>query len=102
MALMYELTEAAAKDIEEILDHSMDEFGLLQTERYFHSLTHCLELLGENPNMGNSADDIRPGYLRLAHESHLIFYKASAPGILVIRILHKRMDVSRHIQKSAG
>ena len=67
---MYELSDAAAKDIENILDRSVVDFGLQQTELYYNSLKSCLELLGENPEMGSVADDIQPGYRRFAHQSH--------------------------------
>ena len=70
---MYALSETAAEDIEQILDRSAVDFGPHQTELYYHSLKNCLELLGENPKMGSSADDIRPGYRRFAHESHVFF-----------------------------
>lgn len=96
---MYKLSEAAAHDIEQLLNQSILDFGLLQTEAYYHDLTHCLALLADNPEMGNSADDIRPGYQRFCHESHVIFYTRQTDHILIIRILHKRMDVSRNLQK---
>jgi toxin ParE1/3/4 len=96
---MYELSDVAAKDIEQILNRSIVDFGLPQTELYYHSLKNCLGLLGENPNMGSIADDIRPGYRRFAHESHVIFYRDTGRGILIVRILHKRMDINKHIDK---
>ena len=43
---MYELTDAAARDSEQILDRSVVDFGLHQTELYSHSLKNCLALLG--------------------------------------------------------
>lgn len=95
---MYELSEAAAKDIEEILAHSIVEFGLLQTETYHAALRHCLELLSDNPGMGSTADDIRPGYRRFPHESHVIFYTIRGQDVFVVRILHKSMDAIRNIQ----
>jgi toxin ParE1/3/4 len=91
-----ELTAAAAKDIESILDQSAVEFGLLRTEKYYESLKRCLELLSENPGMGTTADNVRPGYRRFSHESHVVFYRLSESGILVVRVLHARMDVGRH------
>ena len=91
-----ELTAAAAKDIESILDQSAAEFGLLRTEKYHESLKRCLELLSENPGMGTTAEDVRAGYRRFSHERHVVFYRASKGGILVVRVLHARMDVSRH------
>jgi plasmid stabilization system protein ParE len=49
---MYKLSEAAASDIEAILTRSVLDFGVERTETYFQSITHCLELLGDNPEMG--------------------------------------------------
>ena len=62
MVSMYKLSEAAADDIEEILERSLLHFGVERTETYIQSLTQCLELLGGNPEMGSSVDEIRPGY----------------------------------------
>ena len=71
---MYKLSEAAANDIEAILTRSVLDFGVERTETYFQSLTHCLELLGDNPEMGSTVDDLRQGYRCFLHESHVIFY----------------------------
>ncbi|AUB85474.1 type II toxin-antitoxin system RelE/ParE family toxin [Candidatus Thiodictyon syntrophicum] len=75
---MYELSQAAAQDLEEILDRSIVDFGPIQTERYFESLNRCLGLLGENPGMGSTADEIRPGYRRFGHQSHV---SSTAPSV---------------------
>lgn len=96
---MVKLSAAAAQDIEDILDRSIADFGVQQTETYYESLAHCLELLGENPELGNAADDIRTGYRRFPHESHIIFYTLEQSDVFVVRILHKRMDAVRNIQK---
>jgi toxin ParE1/3/4 len=69
---MYRLSAAAVSDIEAILDQSLIDFCALQTENYYASLTQCLVLLDDNPEMGSAADDIRPGYRRFPHESHVI------------------------------
>lgn len=42
---MYELSEAAGKDIEKLLERSVMDFGSAQTEIYFNSLKSCLTLL---------------------------------------------------------
>jgi toxin ParE1/3/4 len=96
---MFKLSEAAAADIDNILDHSITAFGLVQTEQYYTQLTQCLKLLADNPAMGVDASDIRQGYRRFAHQSHMVFYTTDASGILVIRILHKHMDAVRHMQE---
>jgi toxin ParE1/3/4 len=96
---MYALSDAAAQDIEQILDRSVVDFGPHQTELYYHSLKNCLELLGENPKMGSSADDLRLGYRRFAHESHVVFYRDTGRGVLIVRVLHKRMDINKHVDE---
>ncbi len=97
--MKYQLTEEADKDVEEILAYSVKNFGVDQTQYYFEALKECIELLADNPNMGHSAEDILPEYLRFPHESHVIFYKNISSSILVVRILHERMDPTLHLKK---
>ena len=97
--MKYQLTEEADRDVEEILAYSAKSFGVAQTQYYFETLKECIELLASNPNMGHSAEDILPEYLRFHHESHTIFYKNLSSSILVVRILHERMDPKLHLKK---
>lgn len=97
---MYKLTETAANDIENILSHSITEFGLQQAENYYANLSRCLTLLGENPAIGVDASDIRRGYRRFPHQSHVIFYIQDNTDILVIRTLHQQMDAVRNIHNN--
>jgi toxin ParE1/3/4 len=94
---MYKLSEAAAHDIECILDRSLTDFGLAQTEEYYRSLSACMDGLAKNSAMGVSIDDIRAGYRRFPHQSHVIFYTQKDGGILIIRVLHKRMDAPKQL-----
>ncbi len=90
---MYKLSEAAAEDIEGILTRSMLDFGLERTETYFQSLTRCLKLLADNPEIGSTVGGVRPGYRCFLHESHAIFYTPREQDVLIVRILHKRIEV---------
>ena len=89
------LSKAANKDIEKLLEHSVLEFGVAQTEIYFNSLKRCLLSLADNPVLGHSAEDIKTGYRRFAHQSHVIFYQIQEQDIFIVRILHKAMDVDK-------
>jgi len=66
---MYKFSKADAEDIEGILTRSMLDFGLERTETYLQSPTQCLELLGDNPEMGSTMDEIRSGYRCFLHEA---------------------------------
>ena len=97
--MKYQLTDKAARDVEEILAYSANNFGLTQAEHYFEALKECIELLADNPNIGHSAEEILPEYLRFPYESHVVFYKKLSSSILVVRILHERMDSKLHLKK---
>jgi len=92
---MYILSELADKDIQKLLKQSIIDFGLDQTEIYFTSLKDCLSLLSENPAMGSATDNIKSGYRRFVHQSHVIFYRNHEQNIFVVRILHKAMDIEK-------
>ncbi|MRV75366.1 hypothetical protein GJ700_26975 [Duganella sp. FT92W] len=44
-----------------------------------------------------ACDYIRSGYRRSRVERHMIYFRVTDYGIAVVRILHERMDASRHI-----
>ena len=49
-----------------------------------------------NPS-GRSAEEIRAGCRKAAVGSHVMFYRVCADVVEIIRILHRSMDVDRHI-----
>jgi toxin ParE1/3/4 len=93
----YELSIAADRDLDEIYVYSYREFGEARADAYFLSLERCLEQLAEFPGIGQSIDQLRPGYLRFAHASHTVFFVKTDDGIRIIRVLHQRMDPERHL-----
>lgn len=94
---MYELSLAAAEDIETVFHDSAVKFGLPQTELYVEGLQNCLELLGRNPGMGQSINDIRDGYRAFPHQSHVIYYQEESDRVFVIRVLHKHMSILKNL-----
>lgn len=46
-----------------------------------------------------ACDDIRDGYRKYHIGRHLIFYREADEGIVIIRILHDRMDVEAHFDE---
>jgi toxin ParE1/3/4 len=93
----YILSPRAQADLGEIWDHTLGRWGSDQAERYLRQIQAALELLSRNPKLGRSASTIRKGYRKHASGAHVIFYREIATGIDVVRILHRRMDVPRHL-----
>ncbi len=93
----YELTRHADRDLDDIYAHSSDSFGARKADEYLLSLRDCFLLLAERPGMARGVDQIRRGYFRFEHASHVIFFIRIPSGIRIMRVLHQRMDIKRHI-----
>lgn len=93
----YELTQAAERDLDEIYSYSFRQFGEARADAYFVALEDCLVRLAESPRLGRSIDRLRAGYRRFESQSRVIFYRETANGILVVRVLHERMYFDRHM-----
>lgn len=80
-------------------DYTCERWGVDQTETYLRELQRAIERAAANPRIGKACDEIRPGYLKLAAGSHVVFYRSddADDGIDVVQVLHQRMDVDRHL-----
>ena len=93
----YRLTPEALRDLESIWLDTLGEWGIEQAHRYIDDLTAAFEQLANTPRIGAACDHIRKGYRRAGVGRHGIYYRVAEHGITVIRILHDRMDVPRHL-----
>lgn len=86
----------AEADLLSIADDTLAKWGEVQTVDYLDEFEACCKRLVDNPSMGRSCDDIRPGLRRHEHGRHVLFYRHERGGILICRILHERMLPDRH------
>ena len=93
---MVNLSSKAIEDIEGVINYTIKKFGYDAMLEYHGSLDKCLNTLAQNPNIGLNYDHVGLGYLCFYHRSHVIFYKEKGGDILIIRILHKSIDVPQH------
>jgi toxin ParE1/3/4 len=93
----YRLSPAAERDLEAIWIYTAQHWSVEQAHRYTDFLTAAFAELAQSPKMAPACDHIRPGYRRRSVEQHVIYFRITNYGIAVIRILHERMDVSRHL-----
>lgn len=105
------LGAAAELDFANILKWTAENFGARQSGVYRDTLVQALTALIEGPDVAGSKprDDILPG-LRMLHVArngrrgrHFLMYRAASKGTIeVVRILHDRMDLQRHIPAEGG
>ena len=93
----YRLTPAAVADLEEIWTYTCNQWGSEQANRYTTKLISAIETLTHTPKLGPSCDHIRTGYRWSLAERHVVYYRITDYGIAVVRILHERMDATRHL-----
>ena len=91
------LTPRAEADLEDIFAYTAQRWSITQAEDYHAGLVAGLERLGRGERSGRPVD-IPGGYLKYAVGSHLVFYRETEADILIVRILHPRMDVERHLE----
>ena len=77
--------------------YTLRSWGTDQAVRYIDDLEACCQTLADNPALGRTCDDIRPGLRRMESGRHIVFYRQETGGILVSRILHQRMLPERHV-----
>ena len=93
----YLLSNLADQDISDIYQYTVSEFGESKANAYLTGIDEKLTLLAEQPRLGRSIDFVREGYFRSEYASHSIFYTLVEEGILVVRVLHNRMDSTLHL-----
>lgn len=96
----YRLTPAAQADLSSIWDFTCERWDVGEAEVYIGEIRAAIERLADDPRRGRPCDEIRAGYRRYAIGSHLVFYIAREGGVDVIRVLHQRMDPTRHVPPS--
>ncbi len=95
--IRYRLTPAAQRDLSSVWDYTQERWSVAQAETYTLEIKAAVERIADDPRRGRSCEEIRAGYRRYGIGSHVLFYLETADGIDVIRILHQRMDPTRHL-----
>jgi toxin ParE1/3/4 len=90
-----ELSQQAKEDFRDILSYTLTTWGESQLAKYRASINDALHVILRNPSVGHPS--VKPTLKVLAVEHHRIFYRTIDDTIYIVRILHKRMDTSRHL-----
>ena len=93
----YRLAPKARDDMEAVWLYSLTEWGRQQAEQYVDDLTAAFGFLADSPKAGRDCDHIRQGYRRYTVKRHMVYYRETAYGIEIMRILHDRMLATRHL-----
>jgi toxin ParE1/3/4 len=93
----YRLTPAAQRDLDEIFDYTVREWGLEQAVAYAAVIEKACARLAKAPDLAQDCGYIRAGYRRAVVNRHAIYFRVDDYGVAVVRILHQHMDAPRHL-----
>jgi toxin ParE1/3/4 len=93
----YRVSPRAEADLEEIWRYTVRKWSADQADRYIRDLVAAFDDLATGRRAGRSAEDVRRGYWKQLVGSHVIYFRQTDAGIEVMRVLHGRMDVTKHI-----
>ncbi|WP_254304126.1 type II toxin-antitoxin system RelE/ParE family toxin [Shewanella sp. VB17] len=92
----YKLSPLAKDDLFKILSSTIESWGSRQAKVYAQTIDAALLKLAQYPDFGRERSDVYDGAKSFPVEKHIVFYQISDNGIDVARILHQRMDPSKH------
>ena len=92
----YKLSIQARDDLKEIYQYTQLNFGINQAKNYLSKITEVLNALSDKILTGRDASLFAYGLRKIEVGSHLVFYLNKENVIIVIRVLHNSMDISKH------
>ncbi len=93
----YQFTDKTERDLEGIIDYTVQDWGASQANTYLDGLESRAQLLAENPDLGITRETISKGLLSFPYESQILYYKKHARSIMIVRVLHQHMDPVKHL-----
>jgi len=85
----------AEEDLINIWIYGCEAWGPAQADRYIDSFETKLNSLTKLPEKYSVRQNLNPPVRICPHQSHIVIYTVEKNAILIIRVLHKAMDVER-------
>lgn len=92
-------TRKAVEDLTGIWNYTANAWSESQADEYYGMLIAACRRIAENPpTAGRRYDEVAEGLFGVKAGRHILFYRSQDPdGVLIIRILHERMDLKARI-----
>jgi toxin ParE1/3/4 len=91
------LAPQAQQDFIDILRFTGEGWGEKQLLIYRDKINDALQLIGSNPGLGHHRPDLPETHRAYLVGSHIIIYRSHETAVAVVRILHQRMSLVRHL-----
>jgi len=95
----FAVSKAARADLKNIAVYTQKVWGAEQRRTYLKGFDLAFYFLANNPLAGAPCDYIATNLRKHRFESHTIFYENINSEVLIVRVLHKSMDVELNFQE---
>lgn len=92
------LSPRARQDFIDILRYTGETWGEAQLHAYRDKINDALRAIEGNPLLGHRRGDLPVTHLAYLVGSHVIVYRPDAERTGVVRILHQRMALPKHVR----
>ena len=99
---MYDIvfSKKSVEDLNNIWKYTANNWSIKQADKYYNILISFCKKTVANPfQYGMKYDEIIDGLLGRKIKEHIVFYRIQNNKILIIRILHKRMDFKKNFKQ---
>ena len=87
------ISKEAERDILSIGRYTQHRWGPEQRKSYLSGLNQQFCMLAENPLAYRERHEFNPPVRICKYKHHLIVYMEAENGVLIVRVLHKRMAI---------
>ena len=84
-------------DLEDIWNYTLEKWSVEQAEFYVRQIYNEIEKLSLHPSIAKSVYYNEAEYLQFKVNHHFVFCRATRVELIVVRILHERLDFLRHL-----
>ncbi len=96
---LYEQSHAALDDWQDIVEYTLDNFGIDQTEKYTSALLRCIETMAKGDGHFKEIE-LNGRIIRIKHcQKHYIFgFVRLKRPLMIIAFFHERMDLMKRLK----
>ena len=91
------VSHVARSDLRNISAYGKREWGETRNRLYLNAIRDRLKELTRTPALGPLRPEVAEGYRSVLVGRHVTFYRVEERRIIILRVLHQRMDLSSHI-----
>ena len=87
------VTDRAVRDIAEIREYSVEQFGRRVANQYLSTVENTLNLLKSSPSLLRDQPELHSWFKFYRRKKHFLVCDQQAGGIYVLTLIHTSMDI---------